>query len=422
MHILLLIILLILVFDALLQGLANHLNVRQLNPELPVEFQGWYDAEKYRTSQDYLRTTTRFAQVHLLTGTLLLAAFLLAGGFGWADHLARAAGAGVIITGLIFTGLMVLLSMLWQLPFEVFSTFGIEERYGFNRTTAWTFLLDRVKSAGLMILLGGPLLAGILWFLSTAESWGWLIAWVAVAMFQLIMLLLAPTLILPLFNTFTPLGDGELRQAIEAYAKKEQVELSGIYSIDGSRRSGKTNAYVSGLGRMKRIALFDTLIEKHTVPELVAVLAHEVGHIKLGHIPRMMILSLLCTGAQFYLLSLFISMPGLYAAIGVSWPETEPAPIYAGIVAFGLLMAPINRLLSIYIHHRSRGHEFEADAYAARSTGDPGAMVNALRKLAVENLSNVAPHPLLVWLEYSHPPVLARIRALQAPAARKTAP
>ena len=403
--------------DALLQGISHLLNVRHLRPELPEEFRGWFDGEKYRTSQTYLRSTTRFEMLQLLISTVLTLGFLAAGGFGWIDEIARAWGGGLITTGLIFTGLLMFLSMAIDLPFQIYDTFVIEERFGFNRTTPRTFAADFLKSLALTIALGGPLFAGILWFFSSAGPWGWAIAWGAVTAFQFIMMLLAPSLLLPLFNTFTPLPDGELKSAIELYAQKQSYRLSGIFSIDGSRRSSKTNAYVTGLGRLKRIALFDTLIEKHTVPELVGVLAHEIGHTKLGHIRKMLVTSVFTTGAMFFLLSLVIDHPGIYAAIGVDWPEGSPAPLYAGMITFSILMAPLNRLLSIYSHHRSRQHEYEADAFAAATTGDSESMITALKKLGVENLSNLHPHPLTVWLEYSHPPLLDRIRALRHPTA-----
>lgn len=399
--------------DALLQSVANWLNVRALSNRIPDEFAGVYDEERYRKSQEYLKASTRFEQVQLWIMTPLTIAFLAVGGFGWVDGLALDAAAGPITRGLVFAGILMALSMAAGLPFQLYDTFVLEERFGFNRTTPKTFAADFVKSLLLTIALGGPLFAAILWFFAETGPWGWAIAWGAITVFQLIMLLLAPSLLLPLFNTFTPLPDGELKSAIESYARGQRYELSGIFSIDGSRRSSKANAYVTGLGRLKRIALFDTLIKQHTVPELVAVLAHEVGHARLGHIRRMLLTSIATTGLMMFLLSLCLAQPSLYAALEVEWPAGEPAPLHAGMVAFVLLMAPLNRLLSIYVHHRSRRHEFEADAFAARTTGRADAMISALKKLSVENLTNLTPHPLVVWLEYSHPPMLQRIAALK---------
>lgn len=399
--------------DATLQWIANLLNVRHIRRDVPEEFQGWYDDAKYRQSQDYLRANTRFENIQSLITTPLVMVFLAAGGFGLIHTWAQSFGFGLIVSGLIFSGALMLMLMAMNLPFELYDTFVIEARFGFNRTTAGTFITDRIKSLLLTILLGGPLLAGILWFFSASGPWGWAIAWAAVAAFQFTMLLLAPSLLLPLFNKFTPVPEGELKRAVQEYADHQKYRLSGIYSIDGSRRSSKANAYVTGLGKLKRIALFDTLIEKHTVQELVAVLAHEIGHAKLGHIRKMMVLSLLTTGITFFLLGQFIGEAALYRAIGITLVENQPVPIYAGIIAFSLLMAPLNRLLSIYVHRISRRHEFEADAYARISTGSSEHLIHALKKLSVENLSNLTPHPLMVWLEYSHPPMLERIRALR---------
>jgi len=413
MNLFLIAMLVILAGDCLLQLIVNHLNVRHMRPDLPDEFNDWFDQAKYASSQEYLKVTTRFEQVQLCVTTPLIIVFLVAGGFSWTDGIARSGDGGLITTGLIFVGILMLLSLAINLPFQIYDTFVIEEKFGFNRTTARTFITDWIKSLALTIVLGGSLFAGILWFFSETGNAGWLIAWAAVVAFQLVMMLLAPSLLLPLFNKFTPVEEGELKNEIERYARGQNYQLTGIFKIDGSRRSSKANAYVTGLGRFKRIALFDTLIEKHTVPELVSVLAHEVGHAKLGHIRKMIAVSIITTGGMLYLLSLFLREPGLYDAVGVPWVAGEKAPIYAGMVTFGILMAPLNRILSIYANYKSRKHEYEADAFAAQTSGGPEAMVTALKKLSVENLSNLNPHPLMVWLEYSHPPVIERIRALK---------
>ncbi len=410
----LLIILILLVADAVLEFVVESLNLRHLQRELPAEFEGWYDDEKYRTSQDYLKINTRFGL--LQTGILLpvMIGFILLGGFGWVDGLARSPGWGMIPTGLLFAGILMLLSRIIHLPFEIYDTFVIEERFGFNRTTVKTFVLDQLKGLALGAVIGGLVLAGILWFFATAGSYAWLYAWGALTVFQIVMLYIAPVVFLPMFNKFTPLEDGELRQAIEAYADQQRFKLSGIFKIDGSRRSTKSNAYFTGFGRWKRIALFDTLIEKHSIPELVSVLAHEVGHYRLGHIRKMMAVSILTTGLTFYILSLFITRPGLYEAFGVAYTPVEGVPpLYAGLVFFGFLYAPIQTLLGIAGNVMSRKHEFEADAYAVDTAHAPDSMVDALKKLSVDNLSNLTPHPLKVFLEYSHPPVLERIRAIR---------
>jgi STE24 endopeptidase len=237
----------------------------------------------------------------------------------------------------------------------------------------------------------------------------WLYSWGALVVVQMVLMYIAPVYIMPLFNKFEPLEDGELKSSIQDYAKKEGFALQGIFKMDGSKRSTKSNAYFTGFGKMRRIVLFDTLIEKHSVAELVSVLAHEVGHYKLKHITKMVAVSILSTGLMFYILSLFISQPGLYEAFGV-----EGTPLYAGFIFFGFLYTPINLILSIFGNIMSRKHEFEADAFAVNTAKEPDSMVAALKKLSVDNLSNLTPHPALVFMEYSHPPVLERIKAIRS--------
>jgi STE24 endopeptidase len=407
-------VLALLVFDYVLDLVVERLNLRALRTEIPEEFRGVYDAEKYAKSQNYLRENTRFEQ---LQNTLMLPVtigFIWFGGFAWVDTLARSAGQGMIVTGLIFAAILGALAMIVGLPFKIYDTFVIETRYGFNKTTPATFIGDLVKEILLGAILGGAVLAGVLWFFANAGPLAWLYAWGALAAFQLVLMFIAPVVILPLFNKFTPLEDGELRQAIENYAAGQKVALSGIFKIDGSKRSTKSNAYFTGFGKTKRIALFDTLIANHTTPELVGVLAHEVGHAKLGHIKKFIVVSLVSSLMMFWILSRFIAEPQLYEAFGVSFEAIKgQLPIYAGLVFFGFLYSPIGMLLGLFGNILSRKHEFEADAFAAKTTGEAETMIAALKKLSVDNLSNLTPHPLKVFLEYSHPPVLARIEALR---------
>lgn len=411
----LIIILVLLVADYVLEVVVERLNLAAMRPDIPEDFRDLYDAEKYAKSQKYLRESTRF---ELLESSLMLPltiGFLLLGGFAWADRIARQPGWGMIATGLLFAGSLGLLSTLVSLPFRIYDTFVLEARYGFNKTTVGTFIADLLKGLLLGGIIGGLVLAGILWFFASAGTWAWFYAWAALAVFQLVMLFLAPVVILPLFNKFTPLEDGELRTAIQQYADGQKVSLSGIFKIDGSRRSTKANAYFTGFGRTKRIALFDTLIARHPVPELVAVLAHEVGHYRLGHIRRMLVASLAGSLLMFWILGQFIAVPKLYAAFGVAFePVGGHPPIYAGLIFFGFLYAPISMAISLLSNLLSRKHEFEADAFAAKTTGRPQDLVEALRKLTVDNLGNLTPHPLKVFLEYSHPPVLERIAALRS--------
>jgi STE24 endopeptidase len=400
-------ILALLIFNWLLSLVVETLNVRNLSTQIPKEFKGIYDDEKYAQSQRYLKDTTRFGQVQAAIMLPLTIAFILLGGFGWVDGIAQAAADKMIVQGLVFGGILLLISQIISLPFSLYDTFVIEEKYGFNKTTAKTFVADLLKGLLLTLLLGAPIFALILWiFSSVPHAWFW--AWVALAVIQLLVMFVAPVAILPLFNKFTPLEEGELRSAIEKFAAKQCYTLSGIFKIDGSKRSTKSNAFFTGFGKTKRIALFDTLIENHSTDELIGVLAHEIGHCKLGHIRQGIIISMISSLLMFFILSLFITKEGLYAAFGI-----EGTPLYAGFIFFGFLYAPIGMILGLIGNILSRKHEFEADAFAAQTTQAPAEMVAALKKLSVDNLSNLTPHPLKVFLEYSHPPVLERIKALR---------
>ena len=402
-----LIILCALLADYVLGAVADWLNLKALDPRLPAEFADCYDPAEYARSQEYTRTKSRFGQI---TGTFdlaLLLSFWLAGGFAWLDQLVRGLATGEITRGLLFFGILLLSKSVLSLPFSIYSTFVIEERFGFNRTTPATFIGDLFKGLLLAVVLGGPLLAAVLYLFAQAGALAWLWCWAAVSLFTLFVQFIAPTWIMPLFNKFTPLPEGELREAIFAFAAKVNFPLQNLFVMDGSKRSAKSNAFFTGFGRHRRIALFDTLIEKHTVPELVGVLAHEIGHYKKKHILKSMLLGLVHTGVMFYLLSLFLTSRGLFAAFGLAEPS-----LYAGLVFFGLLFTPLEMALSPFLHYLSRQHEYQADRFAAEETGNPGAMAAALKKLSVSNLANLTPHPFYVALHYSHPPLLARLRAL----------
>jgi len=385
---------------------------------VPKEFAGILDAAVYRKSQAYTRARAGFGLWEDTAATAALIAFILLGGFAWADAAASGfvarllpglAGTGLAIArGLAFFALLGLLADLAALPFNVYATLVIEERFGFNRTTVRTYIADKLKGYALAALLGGPLLAAVLLFFLRLGGAAWLWAWAAATAFSLVVSYLAPTLILPLFNRFTPLPPGELRSAMEDYARRVGFALSGIYLMDGSRRSAKSNAFFTGLGRKKRIALFDTLLERHGTNEVVAILAHEVGHDKLGHVRKMLAISVLKTGVVFWLMSLFLGSPGLYAAFGL----TGELPVHAGLVFFLLLYTPVSLALSVAFNAMSRRFEFQADAFAAQSTGDGRALAAALKKLSRDNLANLTPARLQVLLHASHPPVLERVRAL----------
>lgn len=406
MNLYLIVILGLLAGRGLLELGVEWANLKHVSPRMPAAFEGIYDAQRYARSQRYLRDNTLFGMLQSGVMLVLTLAFILLGGFGWIHGIAVAASDQMLLQGLVFFGMLGLISHLAGLPFSVYDTFVIEARYGFNRMTGKTFVLDTLKGCLLAVMLGAPVLVMILWvFDRLAFAWFW--AWCAVALVQGFVAFIAPVVILPLFNKFTPLAEGPLRDRLEAYAASQQYRLSGIYTIDGSRRSTKSNAYFTGFGKTKRIALFDTLIEKLGLDELVCVLAHEIGHCRRGHTLKQIGLSLGTSLLMFFLMALFIRQPGLYQAFGL-----QTMPLYAGFVFFGFIYMPVSMLFGILANIVSRRHEYQADAFAAQTTGRPDAMVSALKKLSADHLSNLTPHPLKVFLDYSHPPVLARIRAL----------
>ena len=405
------IILATLLASYLLDLITEIINLKALREELPEEFADVYDREKYRKSQAYTRERTRFGLLTSSFGLLVTLVFWFAGGFNYLDEIVRSWSLGPIWTGLLYIGILILARSAISLPFSIYSTFAIEERYGFNKTTPKTFILDLIKGTALGIVIGGAVLAGVLYFFEYAGPYAWLYCWIAVTLFSLVMQFIAPTWIMPLFNKFTPLEEGDLRSAIMDYARSVKYPLENLFVMDGSKRSSKSNAFFTGFGKHKRIALFDTLIENQTVPEIVAVLAHEIGHFKKKHILQSMVIGILHTGVMFYLLSIFLSHQGLFEAFYME--NAAATPIYAGLIFFGMLFSPIEMILSVFMQIFSRKNEFEADRYAAETTGDPESMVSALKKLSAHNLSNLTPHPFYVFLNYSHPPVLERIRAIR---------
>jgi len=407
MNIYLAIILLILIGKYLLDLIIENLNLRHIRPELPAEFTGSYDCEKYRTSQSYLKENTRLSIIADSIITPLIIGFILLGGFNMVDEIARRAADQEIWRGLIFAGILFLASSLINLPFSIYRTFVIEEKYGFNRTTVRTFILDLFKGWALAVIIGGAVFAAIIWFFTVAGSSAWLLCWGAVTAFQLFILFIAPVTIMPLFNKFTPLEEGELKLRIEDYVRERDFKIKGIFTMDASRRSTKSNAFFTGFGRFRRIVLFDTLIKRHPIDELLSILAHEVGHYKKRHIMKNVLVSVLSTGLMFFILSLFIDNRGLFAAFRMSHLS-----IYAGLFFFAFLYGPIDMIVSVLGNVLSRRFEYEADCYAARTYGKPGAMISALKKLSVDNLANLNPHPFKVFFSYSHPPVLERLRAL----------
>lgn len=408
MNIYLLLILLILVGEYVLDFITERLNIRRLTPEVPGPFKDVYDDEKYAKSQAYTRENSKFGLIQNTASFAVMIPFILLGGFNWVDQWVRGFQYGSIVTGLLYIFVLVILTTLLGLPFSIYDTFVIEEKFGFNKTTPKTFILDRLKSLFLLVLVGGPILAVVLWFFEKTGVLAPLYIWGVVVLFQLFMNFIAPVVIFPLFNKFTPLEEGELKTAVENYAREHNFQLKGIYKMDGSKRSTKANALFTGFGKSRRIVLYDTLIRKHTTDELTAVLAHEMGHYKLGHIIKTMVTGFLETGLMFFILSLFINNRELYSAFGM-----EEMSIYAGLIFFGFLYSPISLLLSILTNFFSRKMEYDADRYAVTTTGKKEVLISGLKKLSVDTLSNLTPHPLKVFFYYSHPPVLERIKNIE---------
>lgn len=406
-HTIFLIITGIIIFEYLLERLLDYLNSTRWSNKLPEEVKDIYDEEKYRKSQDYEKATTRFGTLTSTFSFLLMLGMLLAGGFAWLDQLVRQITEHSILMPLLFFGILGLAADLLSTPFSIYSTFVIEEKFGFNKTTPKTFILDKLKGWLLALIIGGGLLALIIWIYNSTGQWFWLIAWGAIAAFTIFMTMFYSNIIVPLFNKQTPLEEGELRTAIEDFAAKAGFKLKNIYVMDGSKRSTRANAYFTGLGAKKRIVLFDTLIKDHTIPELVAVLAHEVGHYKKKHTLTGTLLSLAQTSIMLYILGLFIGNPLLSEALGA-----EEQSFHMGILAFGLLYTPLSTVLGLIMNAVSRSNEFAADRFAGLNY-DASALMDALKKLAVNHLSNLRPHPACVFFYYSHPPLLRRLDALK---------
>lgn len=408
MNLYLAIVLFSLILAYLMESLGQILNISALDPCLPKEFRDACDETKYQKSQVYTKSKTRLNLITSSVNLVLLLGFILLGGFPWLDSLVRSLGLPFLGSGLVFVAILILAQDLLNEPFELYQIFVLEEKFGFNRTGLGTYLSDKLKALFLMLVIGGPVLAGVLLFFKYFADWVWLYVWGLTIFVVVVLQYLAPTWILPLFNKFTPLEQGDLKKKILDYAQNVGFDLSGIYVLDGSKRSSKSNAFFTGFGKKKCIALYDTLIEKHDPQELVCVLAHEVGHYKLRHILKNLFLFIVKSGIILWIMSFFISYPPLFEAFGMQKPS-----VYAGLVFFALLYTPISVIFSIFMNFLSRKHEYQADRFAANTTGDTENLIRALKRLAVDNLSNLTPHPFYVFLQYSHPPVLERIRALR---------
>ncbi len=396
-----------------LEFAATLMNLKAFPSRVPQALSDLMDAEKLEKARTYLVTNARFGILQSTFSLTVLLIFWVIGGFGCLDSLSRSFTPSPVIAGLIFLTFLFLGQSLISLPFSIYDTFVIEQKFGFNRATPATFIMDRLKGLLLAAIIGLPLAAVVLWiFGNVAHAWLW--AWAVVTAFQLILTYLAPSLIMPLFNKFTPMPDGELKQEIEALGVKCGFPLTGVFVMDGSKRSTKANAFFTGLGKQKKIALFDTLVEKSSKPELLGVLAHEIGHFRCGHIKQRLAVGILQTAVIFFLLGLATDPEGKFARLLFDAFGVKQISPQVGLVLFSIMLEPVSKILGVLANAWSRRHEFEADAYAARVTGDGTALGEALKKMTADHLSHPSPAPLRVWLDYSHPPLIQRLEALQA--------
>ena len=400
------IILVIAVVSYLFDQLLDYINLRSMRSDIPDDVAAFYDREKYLRSLAYHRELTRFSFVSSAFSFLLSVTLLVTGGFGWIDGELREVVQHPIALALAFFGILVLASDILTLPFQLYSTFVIEEKYGFNKTTVKTFFMDKIKGYALAALIGGPLLALLIYLIEVIGPNFWIWFALIAAAFILFMNMFYTTLILPLFNKLTPLPEGQLKSAIQQFAGRVNFPLDNIFVIDGSKRSSKANAFFSGIGKKKKIVLYDTLIEKHTTDELVAVLAHEVGHFKKRHIIVSYVLAIAQVFLTMFVLSLMVYNENLSIALG----GTQQS-LHLNLIAFSILFAPISGITGLFMSIYSRRNEYEADAYA-RETYSGSALADALKKLSVDSLSNLYPHPLYVFFHYSHPPLLKRLHAI----------
>ncbi len=402
------IIIAILIVNFIIDKILDTLNAKHFNDTLPPEIKDVYDEEEYKKSQKYKATNQRFSNITSAFSLLLTLVFFFLDGFEFIDNIARQYSSNPIVIALLFFGIIMIGSDIITTPFAYYKTFVIEEQFGFNKTTKKLFVIDKIKGWLMTIIVGSGILATIVWFYEFTGNQFWLYAWALVTFFTIFMNLFYSRLIVPLFNKQTPLEDGSLRDKISTYAKSVGFKLDKIFVIDGSKRSTKANAYFSGFGNEKRVTLYDTLINDLDDNEIVAVLAHEVGHYKKNHIIFNLIASILLTGLTLYILSLLISNPLLSSALGVDIPS-----FHIGLIAFGLLYSPISEITGLVMNYLSRKFEYQADNYAKMTyAGEP--LITSLKKLSKNSLSNLTPHPAYVFMHYSHPTLRERIKNLRA--------
>jgi len=401
-------IIVILISEYILATTLNFLNAKRFKDTVPDELTDVYNSEEYEKSQAYKLTNYRFGILTSTFSILLILSVLILGGFGWIDNFVSGISSNNTIQSLLFFGVIMIGSDLLNTPFSYYQTFVIEEKFGFNKTTGKTFIMDKIKGWFMIIVLGGGILTLVLWFFEWAGSSFWLYTWGLITVFTISMNLFYSKFIVPLFNKQEPLADGSLKTKIESYAKQVGFELQNIFVINGSKRSTKANAYFSGFGKEKRVTLYDTLINDLDEDEIVAVLAHEVGHYKKKHILFNLATSIILTGVMLFILSLFINNHDISLAIGVATPS-----FHAALIGFGMLYSPISEITGLLMNFVSRKFEYEADDFA-KETFSASPLVSSLKKLSKNSLSNLTPHPAYVFMHYSHPPLKDRIRNLKA--------
>lgn len=401
------IIVAIIIISFLIDKVLDALNAKHYNNILPTELEDVYDTEEYKKSQQYKATNYKFGLLTSGFSIVLTLSFFFLDGFAFVDQIARQLTNNSILVTLIFFGIIMLGSDILTTPFSYYKTFVIEAEFGFNKTTKQTFILDKIKGWIMTIIVGGVILAALTWFYQTTGSKFWLYAWLLITVFTVFINLFYSKLIVPIFNKQSPLEDGSLRTAISDYAKTVGFNLDKIFVIDGSKRSTKANAYFSGFGSEKRVTLYDTLINDLNEDEIVAILAHEVGHYKKKHIIFNLVTSVLLTGFTLYILSLLIGNPMLSEALGVATPS-----FHIGLIAFGILYSPLSEITGLLMNWFSRKFEYQADNYA-KNTYKPEPLITSLKKLSKNSLSNLTPHPAYVFMHYSHPTLLQRISKLK---------
>jgi STE24 endopeptidase len=375
--------------------------------KIPEKLQGICDAEEYKKSQLYHKDNNWLSFWSSSFNLVIIVLMIIAGGFAFVDNIARAITSHPVLISLVFFGIIGFASDIINIPFSIYDTFIIEKRYGFNTMTVRTFITDHIKSWFIALLVGAPVLGLITWFYYKTGKNFWWYAWGLITVFSVFMNLFYSELIVPLFNKQMPLPEGSLRTMIEAFSQKTGFKLRNIYIIDGSKRSTKANAYFSGFGPKKRIVLYDTLQKQLSEEEIVAVLAHEIGHYKKKHVLMNLLFSVITTGVMLFLLSLVVNNPSFSQALG-----SKTASFHLGLIVFGILYSPLSLVIGLLTNYISRKNEFAADRFVVDNF-KPELLAEGLKKLSVKNLSNMMPHPAYVFFHYSHPPLLQRLEKLE---------